>query len=84
MVTGLLVLPASRNSVWSIVFGVSFEATIKYHQLLGYILLGLVAAHAFLWWAVFAQQDTFPHDIFAVPTIYHRVRSHAFSFCTLE
>ena len=72
MVTGLLVLPVTRNSVWSALFGVSWESLLVYHQLLGYLLLALVLIHMFLWWKVFAQQDTFPHDIFAVPLKYHK------------
>ena len=35
--------------------------------------MACVMTHMFLWWAVFAQQDSFPHDIFAVPTIFHKV-----------
>ena len=72
MVTGLLVLPVTRNSVWSALFGVSWESLLVYHQLLGYLLLVLVLLHMFLWWRVFAQQGTFPHDIFAVPLKYHK------------
>ena len=30
-ITGLLVLPVTRNSVWTQVFGVSWEAALKYH-----------------------------------------------------
>lgn len=71
MVTGLLVLPVTRNSVWHVVIGVSWESMIKYHRYLGYLLGSLVMAHMGLWWKVYAQQDTFPHDIFAVPQEYH-------------
>jgi len=72
MVTGLLVLPVTRNSVWSALFGVSWESLLVYHQLLGYLLIALVLVHIFLWWIVFSQQGTFPHDIFAVPLLYHK------------
>jgi len=71
MVTGLLVLPITRNSVWHVIIGVSWESMIKYHRYLGYLLGCLVMAHIGLWWKVYAQQDTFPHDIFAVPQEYH-------------
>eukprot|EP01041_Mallomonas_annulata_P002414 gene2414-4684_t len=44
LLTGLLVLPVSRNNIWSIVFGISWEV---------------------LWWKVYVEQGTFPHDILA-------------------
>jgi predicted ferric reductase len=72
MVTGLLVLPVTRNSVWTVLLGVSWENLVAYHQILGYLLLLLVLTHMFLWWSVYAQQGTFPHDIFAVPMKYHK------------
>ena len=78
MVTGLLVLPVTRNSVWSAVFGVSWESMLAYHQVLGYLLLALVVLHAMLWWVVYGQLGYFPHDIFAVPQKYHKVRSAFF------
>jgi hypothetical protein len=31
----------------------------------------LVITHVGLWWKVYAQQGTFPHDIFAIPMEYH-------------
>lgn len=73
MVTGLLVLPVTRNSVWTAVFGVSWESLLVYHQVLGYLLLALVALHALLWWVVYGQMGYFPHDVFAVPQKYHKV-----------
>jgi len=72
MVTGLLVLPVTRNSVWTVLLGVSWENLVAYHQILGYLLLLLVLTHMFLWWSVYAQQGTFPHDILAVPMKYHK------------
>jgi hypothetical protein len=59
MVTGLLVLPVTRNSVWTVLLGVSWENLVAYHQILGYLLLLLVLTHMFLWWSVYAQQGTF-------------------------
>ena len=72
MVTGFLTLPVARNSVWHILFSVPWESMIKYHQYLGYTLICLVICHAGLWWKVYAEQGTFPHDIFAVPQKYHQ------------
>jgi predicted ferric reductase len=70
-VAGLLILPVTRNSVWSLVFGVSWESIISFHQYMGWLLLLVIFMHMLLWWGVYVQQDTFPHDIFAVPMEYH-------------
>ena len=63
---GLLVLPCARNSVWSLAFGVPWEAMIFAHRVLGYLFLGQVFLHMAFWWKVYAQQHAFPHDIFAI------------------
>ena len=74
MCVGLLLLPVSRNSVWSQLCGISCEALVKYHILLGYLVLFLVAIHILLWWRVYSQQGSFPKDVFSVPQTYHPVR----------
>lgn len=71
MVTGLLVLPVTRNSVWHVLLGTSWETMIAYHHYFGYLLISLVITHVGLWWKVYSQKGTFPHDIFAVPQTYH-------------
>ena len=53
---GLLVLPVSRNSIWSLVFGISWEAMIKYHTYLGGAFIITIILHAFVWWKVFDQK----------------------------
>ena len=68
---GLLVLPISRNNIWSLVFGVSWEAMIRFHQYMGGFFGLIIACHAFCWWKVYAQQHSFPHDVFAVPQKFH-------------
>jgi len=67
----LLLLPISRNNIWSIVFGVSWERLIKYHQYLAGVLFASVLVHMFLWWKRFDEYDSFPHDILAIPTEFH-------------
>ena len=37
---GLLLLPCARNSVWTVAFGVPWEATIEIHRRLGSCMLG--------------------------------------------
>lgn len=73
MVMGILVLPVSRNSIWSVVFGLSWEGMIVYHQWVGYLFLLLIVAHGLCWWGVYYEEGTFPHDIFAIPQEYHSV-----------
>ena len=72
LITGLLVLPVTRNSVWHQLFGISFDSMIRYHIYLGYSLLLTVVCHVALWWIVYYQNDSFPHDIFSIPQIYHK------------
>jgi predicted ferric reductase len=72
LITGVLVLPVTRNSVWHRLFGISFDSMIKYHIYLGYSLLTTVACHVGLWWIVYSENDSFPHDILAIPQIYHK------------
>jgi len=69
VVCGLLVLPVSRNSVWALVFGVSYEGLIKWHTYLGGAFMIIVALHMFLWWAAWDDEtiDAFPENIFSVP-----------------
>jgi predicted ferric reductase len=52
---GLQLLPVTRNSIWVTVFGVAFERAIKLHRTLGFAITWLVTAHAFAWWARWAQ-----------------------------
>ena len=68
---GLLIMPISRNNIWSVVFGVSWEAMLRFHQYMGGIFGLLIACHCFTWWKVYSQQGFFPHDIFAVPQQFH-------------
>jgi hypothetical protein len=70
---GFLVLPVTRNSVWTHIFGLSFESMIRFHQYIGYCVLALITTHGLLWWVVFAEEGTFPHDIFAIPSTFHTV-----------
>jgi NAD(P)H-flavin reductase len=71
VVAGLLVLPVTRSSAWTWLLSLSREAVLVYHQILGYLLLLVVGTHMLLWWLVFSEQNTFPHDILAVPLEYH-------------
>lgn len=71
VVVGLLVLPVTRNSAWTWVLSLSREGIMIYHQVLGYTLLLVIGSHMILWWMVFIENNSFPHDILAVPMDYH-------------
>ena len=46
LLLGLLVLPIARNSVWRVYFGVSWEALIPAHAVLGRLFLFALVCHA--------------------------------------
>lgn len=71
VIVGLLMLPISRNNVWSIVFGIGYESMIRFHQYLGGLFVATVLMHMFTWWSVYKQEGSFPRDIFAVPQTFH-------------
>lgn len=49
---GLVVLPVSRNSIWTAYVGLGWEAIIRFHALSGGALVAEVVAHSILWyWA---------------------------------
>jgi len=71
LLVGLLLLPVSRNSVWTVVFGISWEAMVKFHTWMGSLLLLCIVCHIGLFWKKVDEVGDFPHDIFCIPTIYH-------------
>lgn len=71
VIVGLLLLPLSRNSVWTVVFGVSWESMVNFHTWMGSLLLICIVCHIGLFWKMMDQKGNFPHDIFCVPTQYH-------------
>ena len=79
VVMGLLVLPVSKNSFWNPLFGVSWESTIVYHQIMGYTLLLVILGHMFAWWYVYSEQNSFPGDILAVPMTVSCAKIHILS-----
>ena len=71
VVCGLLILPVSRNSIWSLVFGVSYESLIVYHKCIAAVFFVVVTLHMFLVWRVYYMNHTWPKDVLSVPTKYH-------------
>lgn len=70
LLIGLLLLPASRNSVWSHVFGIPWESALRFHIYTAYLYFIAAFTHMFAWWYSFNDKGFFPHDVFAVPTYF--------------
>ena len=53
---GLMILPVSRNSVWSVVFSVSWEAMVRFHRVVsrGFLVASLI--HMFSFWVAFSEK----------------------------
>ena len=71
LVMGFLVLPVSKNSIWTIVFNISWENLINYHKWLGSLFLFVVFLHAVYWSKVFLDAESFAVNIFVIPAVYH-------------
>lgn len=71
VVCGLLILPVSRNSIWSLVFGVSYEVLIIYHKCIAVLFFVVVTLHMVLVWRVYFSFHSWPKDVLSVPTKYH-------------
>lgn len=71
LLVGLMILPIARNSIWTIVFGVSHEGLIIYHAWIGSLLFFVILIHMCLWWKVYDINGTFQHDVWHIPTDYH-------------
>ena len=71
IVFALLLLPITRNSVWSTLFNVPSNAFILFHQLLGYVFVFLIALHTVFWGIVYYEHNSFPADFLRVPTVVH-------------
>jgi NAD(P)H-flavin reductase len=65
-VMGFMLLPVSRNSILSTVFGVSWEAMIKFHRWMGNIFLGFSMAHIFAFCLVFNEENIWPQALLRV------------------
>ena len=64
---GVMLLPVTKNSVLTSVFGVAWEQVIFAHVLLGQVVMAVIAVHMVLWWRVFDDQAAFPMDVLQVP-----------------
>lgn len=65
-VMGLLMLPASRSSLFVTLLDVPWEVLLASHIYLGYAFLFTVAIHMVSWWFVYGEQEIFPHDVLSV------------------
>mmetsp|Transcript_16247 Transcript_16247/g.29954 ORF Transcript_16247/g.29954 Transcript_16247/m.29954 type:complete len:929 (-) Transcript_16247:33-2819(-) len=72
----LLLLPASKNSLWLKCMGISWERSLWVHRWLGYATLVCIAGHILSFWARFSEIGTFPYDAFAT-VLYYPVNSES-------
>eukprot|EP01036_Dinobryon_divergens_P024395 gene24395-32842_t len=66
LLTGLLLLPVSRNSVWTIVFGVSHKIMLGWHKYTGVLVLVSTSVHAILWCFAYSAYGYFPQELFSI------------------
>ena len=59
----LLLLPATKQSVWFHLLGVPFERALKYHRGLGALTYLFVTLHMVLWYLKWAIDSTLFHNI---------------------
>lgn len=67
---GLMVLPVARNSLWSHVFGLGWEAMVRFHKVAARCFLVTVLVHMFSFWFVFSEKHVFPQAIFGSPNAF--------------
>lgn len=63
----LLMFPAARNSVLPYMFGVSWEAAIAGHIILGRLFLLFAGVHMVANYVWYSKTNNFPTDIMAIP-----------------
>jgi NAD(P)H-flavin reductase len=67
---GLMLLPVTKNSVLTSVFGISWEQVIFVHIWMGQVILIVIALHMLCFWRVFDNEAAWPQDILQVPMWY--------------
>jgi ferric-chelate reductase len=67
LLMSLLMFPAARQSFLSTFFGISWEASIKYHRWLGIAFLMAALAHMVANWFWYSDTGSWPRDIIAIP-----------------
>lgn len=74
----LLILPASKNSLWHTALGVSWENGLWVHRVLGQVALVFMLLHILFVWIRFVTLGTFPYDAFAMILYYISVDSEVY------
>ena len=62
----LLLLPATRNSVWEYVFGVPFERAVQYHRILGVVAYTCLTSHMLLWLIKWGIEGTLQNNLWTL------------------
>eukprot|EP00911_Craspedida_sp_UC1_P001887 UC1_evm2s1448 len=73
----LLLFPVHRNSLWTAVFGVSFDRAVKYHRAMGVMVWLMTTLHMMLWMGKWLLDGTLSNNIVQIkylqitPTLVH-------------
>eukprot|EP01116_Phalansterium_solitarium_P022588 TRINITY_DN751_c0_g1_i1.p1 TRINITY_DN751_c0_g1~~TRINITY_DN751_c0_g1_i1.p1 ORF type:complete len:889 (-),score=261.30 TRINITY_DN751_c0_g1_i1:493-3102(-) len=62
----LLVLPATRNSVWEACFGIPFERFVKYHRIMGRVCWMFTTIHMIMFQAKWLMEGILWNNVFNV------------------
>ena len=60
---GLLLLPVARNGIWEAIFGVSWEAALRFHRWMGISFLVLGLLHLCLWVTEYSDDPKHLHHM---------------------
>lgn len=69
---GLLLLPPSRHSIWTLTFGLPFGCLVAVHRLLGLTFLVLAAAHMLGFWVLMLRLGILRGGLFGSPNGYQK------------
>ena len=67
---GVMILPVSRNSIWSTVLNYPSEEMLKFHKFSAVMFLVLAFGHLFAFMGVFASLGEFPAAMMNSPNSY--------------
>jgi NAD(P)H-flavin reductase len=70
IIVACMLLPISRSSIWTDLWGLSWEYAVSFHRYMGYLLVAVSVTHMLFWWKVYAQENDWEGSIYSIPTAY--------------
>jgi len=67
---GVMILPVSRNSIWSKLLDYPWDGMIKFHKWMSITFLAISTGHMIAFWFCFKSLHIFPEAIFKSPNAY--------------